>query len=98
MDSIHSGNNDDDYDDKDDVDDADDDDDDDDDDDNDDDDDQHQNSINAAAPDICSPLGVLVRGGQVASCPLIIIRIILLLIFIIGYTVPRMPPIHRGSA
>ena len=64
VDSMYSGNNDDDYDDKDDVDGA-------DDDDDNDDDDQHQNSINAAAPDICSPLGVLVRGGQVASCPLI---------------------------
>ena len=70
MDSIYSGNNDDDHDDKDDVDDADDD----ADHDDNDDDDQHQYSINAAAPDICSPLGVLVRGGQVASCPLIIIR------------------------
>ena len=62
VDSVYSGNGDV-YDDKDDVDDADDDDDDDDDND-DDDDDQHQNNINATAPDICSPLGVVVRGAK----------------------------------
>ena len=45
--------------------------DDDDDDDGDNDDVAQQNSNNTAAPDICSPLGVVVRGGQVASCPLI---------------------------